>query len=335
MFYPQTSSEGQVAEEMSDGFECSICLDLLCEPVQLPCNHAFCRSCLILDSVRERSCPLCRSKFPEGFDARAAPVHDELENYIRCAYPQTYFERQAAQSARTLHLRIGNRFQILTTRPQNCYRWTVFIELERLASSAPELIGKDLCDLVEYMSFDSPPGARVFKCGSYSAEHENFSLPQYEVYNQPYELIATGWKTKATVNITIFWKKWLQQQPTTFQHTPEFVGEELTDKGWVYAVDLGQALSSEASIVKPSGRSSPESFDADLFQRRFVRSSSPHRAHATSGDARNEAVCVLPSAPATKKPRQMRRLSVAPKTRRLSVRAMRSIMPSRVSKFLS
>lgn len=332
--HASTPARGE--DEPCDGFECAICLELLCEPVQLPCRHSFCRSCLISDAVREHSCPLCRGKFQQTFDARTARVHQELEDDIRRAYPVKYSERLAMRSARTLYLRIGNRFKILTSRPQNCYRWTVFVEVERLATCAPELIGKRLCDLVEYVSFDSVPGAKVFKCGSYSAEDHDASLPQYHVYNQPYELTATGWKITATVTITIFWKSWLLQQPTTFQHTPEFVGEEMTDKGWVYSVDFGETAIDAARVQTPEatlGAAAPAVADASggFYADYSLESPASGMEEAPSAEARSETARGVPEAIAAVKPRRMRRLSVAPKVRR-SVRAMQSVVPSRVSR---
>merc|ERR1719235_1459565 len=42
-----------------DEFECPVCLDLLCEPLRLPCSHTFCRSCLKVCARYRRKCPMC------------------------------------------------------------------------------------------------------------------------------------------------------------------------------------------------------------------------------------------------------------------------------------
>jgi SWI/SNF-related matrix-associated actin-dependent regulator of chromatin subfamily A3 len=40
---------------------CSICLDVLEQPVITPCAHAFCRSCIEQVIERQHKCPLCRA----------------------------------------------------------------------------------------------------------------------------------------------------------------------------------------------------------------------------------------------------------------------------------
>ncbi|XP_051781837.1 E3 ubiquitin/ISG15 ligase TRIM25-like isoform X2 [Erpetoichthys calabaricus] len=48
-----------------DEFTCSVCLEILSDPVTIPCGHSFCLKCLTdcWDQSQECSCPQCRETF--------------------------------------------------------------------------------------------------------------------------------------------------------------------------------------------------------------------------------------------------------------------------------
>ena len=63
----------QAAKEEEE--ECGICLDVLTNPIALPCRHKFCSECLNGwrskygnkiggEDERNSKCPLCREKIP-------------------------------------------------------------------------------------------------------------------------------------------------------------------------------------------------------------------------------------------------------------------------------
>ncbi|KAI7792831.1 putative tripartite motif-containing protein 16-like, partial [Triplophysa rosa] len=58
-------AEGNIPQ---DKFSCSVCLDLLKDPVTIPCGHSYCMSCITNywnqdDQRRNYSCPQCRQTF--------------------------------------------------------------------------------------------------------------------------------------------------------------------------------------------------------------------------------------------------------------------------------
>lgn len=57
----------RIVEDM-DSINCSICLDLLKDPVTIPCGHSYCKGCIkgywsLDDQKGIHSCPQCRQTF--------------------------------------------------------------------------------------------------------------------------------------------------------------------------------------------------------------------------------------------------------------------------------
>ena len=91
-----------------EAVSCPVCLESLCDPLKLPCNHAFCRICLhfVLRTAAEMKCPLCRAPIHIK-DCTNYPTDLETEELVRkLVMPNIYDERK--ETARSeLHARIS------------------------------------------------------------------------------------------------------------------------------------------------------------------------------------------------------------------------------------
>ncbi|XP_073713542.1 tripartite motif-containing protein 16-like [Misgurnus anguillicaudatus] len=77
-----------------DQFICSICLDLLKDPVTIPCGHSYCMSCITNcwnqdDQKRNYSCPQCRQTFNTRPDLNKNVVITEMMKILKKTKLQT------------------------------------------------------------------------------------------------------------------------------------------------------------------------------------------------------------------------------------------------------
>ncbi|XP_058239995.1 E3 ubiquitin-protein ligase TRIM21-like isoform X1 [Hemibagrus wyckioides] len=63
---PSCNSPQNTPESIMQYLKCTICIDVLKEPVTTTCGHTFCKSCLDRHiTFNDQSCPLCKSQLPE------------------------------------------------------------------------------------------------------------------------------------------------------------------------------------------------------------------------------------------------------------------------------
>lgn len=74
--------------------ECSICMNVIVEPVNLPgCNHLFCAAC-VLNTFKnsKRKCPLCRKLMPGNIKFDAGSINKKLQSKIMQEDALGFFE---------------------------------------------------------------------------------------------------------------------------------------------------------------------------------------------------------------------------------------------------
>jgi len=90
----KTEGQGGVQEDeqIPEDFECSLCLNLLLDPVSVACGHTFCRTCINRSSEYRTACPLCRKPVHVG-----GGVNVLLANIIAERFPQALAVRKQAR----------------------------------------------------------------------------------------------------------------------------------------------------------------------------------------------------------------------------------------------
>eukprot|EP00746_Dinoflagellata_sp_MGD_P010579 gnl/MRDRNA2_/MRDRNA2_121887_c0_seq1.p1 gnl/MRDRNA2_/MRDRNA2_121887_c0~~gnl/MRDRNA2_/MRDRNA2_121887_c0_seq1.p1 ORF type:complete len:582 (-),score=82.08 gnl/MRDRNA2_/MRDRNA2_121887_c0_seq1:221-1966(-) len=238
--HKELSSEAD-GEESPPELDCAVCLDLLCEPIQLPCAHTFCRNCLL--RISQRKCPLCRAPHPDGFDPFKATADCQIEELLRRNCPD-YLQRvqhATAERSRMLNLIVGNRHQLVSNPKRsksgnlNKHKWTMFVELQQSS------VG--INDMIEKVNFKLAPYYTAWP----STDHHSVRVGKNpEVRSAPFEVTRIGWGYfPVTINIT--WKSWLKVPPTLLEHELCF---DNSGSSSTHKVDLGDAL---AGALNPAG----------------------------------------------------------------------------------
>ncbi|XP_053574624.1 zinc-binding protein A33 [Bombina bombina] len=88
-----TPSEFGLTEELT----CSVCCDLLNEPVMLDCMHHFCKACILRfwsSSQQDPSCPHCRRVIPNRFFRTNHLLQKVVEQVKKCSTSDYYRKTQ-------------------------------------------------------------------------------------------------------------------------------------------------------------------------------------------------------------------------------------------------
>uniref|UniRef100_A0A672LKX5 E3 ubiquitin-protein ligase TRIM39-like n=1 Tax=Sinocyclocheilus grahami TaxID=75366 RepID=A0A672LKX5_SINGR len=83
---------------LTEGLQCSICLDVFTDPVTTPCGHNFCKICLnkCWDNSQTCSCPYCKETFKHRPDLKINTTLREVADHYKKKSPE-----------KTPHLRVA------------------------------------------------------------------------------------------------------------------------------------------------------------------------------------------------------------------------------------
>lgn len=85
------SAKKRKLAELTDDFDCILCMKLLYDPVTTACGHSFCRDCLVRALDHHTTCPLCRAVVHMSADQ---PVSVVLQSIIQRNFPEDYALRE-------------------------------------------------------------------------------------------------------------------------------------------------------------------------------------------------------------------------------------------------
>ncbi|KAM9837781.1 E3 ubiquitin-protein ligase TRIM21-like [Aulostomus maculatus] len=84
-----------------DHFLCSICLEVLAEPVTTSCGHNFCRYCITVNwNINNKyQCPMCKEVFPTRPDLKINTLLSQMVDQFRLSSPDEASSRNSEQMA--------------------------------------------------------------------------------------------------------------------------------------------------------------------------------------------------------------------------------------------
>ncbi|GFT31797.1 e3 ubiquitin-protein ligase PDZRN3-B [Trichonephila clavipes] len=87
---------------------CSICRSVFCDPVQSPCNHVFCRSCINKWLENNRNCPICRKRTTRYTVQEVLPLIKNMimKLNLRCHNMERGCEEKFPLEASEAHLKV-------------------------------------------------------------------------------------------------------------------------------------------------------------------------------------------------------------------------------------
>ena len=73
---------------------CTICLDMMYQPVTTECGHTFCKQCLLDAFAVKKQCTICREPLGGPSGSLSLPVNIVLQQILERKYPKRVKERE-------------------------------------------------------------------------------------------------------------------------------------------------------------------------------------------------------------------------------------------------
>ncbi|CEL94050.1 unnamed protein product [Vitrella brassicaformis CCMP3155] len=161
----EAQGEPNTVAALSNILECSICLQVVCQPICVPCGHTFCRSCLVSSmKVSRKKCPSCRAVcLIDPVQSSECRMLADLARAVLgvAAYTERLEEatRQLQEIDQTLPVFFYNdpanlpgcllalhffepRYRLMMERITEAHRRFLYLPLRRHTSNTSDLIGE-------------------------------------------------------------------------------------------------------------------------------------------------------------------------------------------------
>lgn len=244
--------------------ECPICIELLCDPIQLPCKHVFCRSCVVRAfKVRSQLCPVCRA-CASDFNPALEPTVAEVEQQLSLFYREELEQRRRETAARrehSLRLRICNRTDFKPGKSwENPCKWTVVVNVDDPSVNTQQHSPSSTSnDTIESVRFIVQPCCQLVDKTSGELVSGPALCRGVDVAEEPFEVTGISWGL-FTVRMRVFFKESLQLPPVDVQHRLS-----LRDGGaTIYDIEYTHAAGEINVVLNESHVPHPTSFEALL-----------------------------------------------------------------------
>lgn len=100
---PSNTEHDILLSHLESHYQCSICTQILFDPITLICQHTFCRDCLVQHMKTSKKCPTCQKHFFLPSTNTTFIIRDAIFDLQSKIYPP---EKLATMQENRLHSRI-------------------------------------------------------------------------------------------------------------------------------------------------------------------------------------------------------------------------------------